>query len=56
MKLVATLPMTTASNERFFSALGYVKVYLRLSMGNDRISDLMMIGVKKERRLKNWIF
>lgn len=48
MKLVATLPVTTTSNERFFSALGRVKDYLRSTMGNDRLSDLMIMAVEKE--------
>ena len=48
MKLLATLPVTTASNERFFSALGRVKVYLQSTMENDRYSDLMVMAVGKK--------
>jgi len=40
--------VSTASNERFFSSLKRVKSYLRSSMGDKRLSDLMVIAVEKE--------
>lgn len=48
MHIILTLPISTASNERFFSSLKRVKSYLRSSMGDDRTSDLMIINVEKE--------
>ena len=51
MKQVATLLITITSNERFFSALGRVKNYLRLKMGNNRPSSFMILGVEKEETL-----
>ncbi|KAL4088553.1 hypothetical protein QTP88_023646 [Uroleucon formosanum] len=46
-QIINTLPVSTASNERFFSSLKRVKSYLRSSMG-ERLSDLMVIAVEKE--------
>lgn len=43
-----TLPVTTASNERFFSTLKRVKSYLRTTMGDDRLSHLMLMAVEPE--------
>lgn len=48
ISLIKTLPITTASNERFFSSLKSVKNYLRTTMGDQRLSDLMVISVEKE--------
>lgn len=38
-----TLPATTVTNERFFSYLKRVKNYLRLTVGYDRLSDLIYV-------------
>lgn len=43
-----TLPVTTASNEHFFSSLKLVKTHLRLTMGNERLSDLLVIAVESD--------
>jgi len=43
-----TLPITTASNERFFSSLKLVKTHLRLTMRNERLSDLLVIAVESD--------
>lgn len=48
ISLIKTLPITTASNERFFSSLKNVKSYLRTSMGDERLNDLMVLNVEKE--------
>lgn len=48
MYIVLTLPVTTASNERFFSTLKRVKSYLRTTMGDDRLSHLMLMAVEPE--------
>lgn len=42
------MPVRTASNERFFSTLKRVKSYLRLTMGDNKLSDLMVIATEKE--------
>ncbi|KAF4094660.1 hypothetical protein G5714_024721 [Onychostoma macrolepis] len=46
-QIVLTLPITTASNERFFSVLKQVKTYLRTTMGDERLSHLMLMSVEK---------
>lgn len=48
MYIVLTLPVTTASNERFFSTLKRVKSYLRTTMGDERLSHLMLMAVEPE--------
>jgi hypothetical protein len=35
-----TLPVTTASNERFFSSLKGIKNLLRTSIGHERLNDI----------------
>ena len=47
--LVLTLPVTSASCERSFSALKFVKNNLRSVMGHQRLSDLMVMAVESER-------
>lgn len=46
--ILLTLPVSTASNERFFSLLKLVKTHLRLTMDDERLSDLLVIAVEKE--------
>lgn len=48
ISIIKTLPISTASNERFFSSLKRVKTYLRTTMGDNRLNDLMVIAVEKE--------
>jgi len=43
-----TLPVSTASNERFFSSLKQIKSYLRLAMGDDCLNDLLVIAVESD--------
>jgi hypothetical protein len=38
LQIINTLPVSTASNEKFFSSLKRVKSYLRSSMGDKRLS------------------
>ena len=45
-RIAATLPVTTASNERFFSVLKRVKDYLRTTMGDERLTHLMLMAVE----------
>lgn len=48
INILLTLPVTTASNERFFSSLKLVKTHLRLTMENERLSDLLVIAVESD--------
>ncbi|XP_025202912.1 uncharacterized protein LOC112599999 [Melanaphis sacchari] len=48
LTILLTLPVTTATNERFFSSLKRVKSFLRSTTGDDRLSDLMVINVEGE--------
>jgi len=50
--IACTLPISTASCERSFSTLRIVKSYLRTSMGNDRLDDLMILGIHRARAAK----
>ncbi|KAJ8391403.1 hypothetical protein AAFF_G00090330 [Aldrovandia affinis] len=47
-RIVATLPVSTASNERFFSVLKRVKTYLRTTMGDVRLTHLMLMAVEQK--------
>ena len=44
--------MTTASNEQLSSVLGCVKDSLLLTMGNDRLSDLIIMTVETKDAMK----
>ena len=46
--IAATLPVTTASNERLFSSLQMVKNYLRSTTGDDRLSQILFIFAEKD--------
>ena len=48
MKLLLVMPATNATSERSFSALRRVKNYLRSSMTQKRLNDLMILHVHKE--------
>lgn len=48
ISILKILPITTASNERFFPSLKNVKTFLRTSMGDNRLSDLNVLNVEKE--------
>ena len=42
------MPATNASSERSFSAMRRLKTYLRSTMGQERLNNLMMIHVYRE--------
>ena len=42
------MPATNATSERSFSALRRVKSYLRSTMGEERLSSLLMLHVHKD--------
>ncbi|KAL4092120.1 hypothetical protein QTP88_026680 [Uroleucon formosanum] len=45
--LIATIPSTTASAERSFSALKRIKTYCRSTQGQDRLSSLAILSIEK---------
>ena len=52
LKLVLTVPATTASVERSFSALKKIKTYNRNRTEEERLSSLATIAIEKERLKK----
>ena len=48
LQLVLVMPATNATSERSFSALRRVKSYLRSTMGQERLSSLLMLHVHKD--------
>jgi len=44
-----TLPVTVASAERSFSKLKLIKNYLRNSIGQDRLSNISILNIEKEK-------
>ena len=47
LKILATLPVNMASEERSFSRLRKLKTYLRSTMGQSRLSGLAMMQINK---------
>lgn len=45
LKILATLPVSTASNERSFSTLKRIKTYLRSTTGESRLNGLAMMSI-----------
>ena len=48
VKLVLVTPTTNATSERSFSALRLVKTYLRSTITQNRLNNLMALAVHKE--------
>ena len=48
VSLIATIPCTSASVERSFSALKRIKSYLRGTMGEERLSQLALMNIEAE--------
>ena len=48
-KLLVIIPATNATSERSFSALRRVKTYLRSTMGQERLNDLLLLHVHKAK-------
>lgn len=48
LRLVLTIPTTTASSERSMSTLKRIKTYLRNSMNNSRLSCLNSLAIEKQ--------
>ena len=49
LKILATIPVTTASAERTFSCLRRLKTYLRSAMGEDRLSGLAHMQIHRDK-------
>jgi hypothetical protein len=52
IRLVLTLPISTATTERAFSAMKLVKTRLRNKMGDDFLRDCLVIYIEKEIVIK----
>ena len=48
LQIYATLPVTTATSERSFSALKYIKNYLRSTMSDSRLNELALLYVHRD--------
>ncbi|KAL6510917.1 hypothetical protein OROGR_022041 [Orobanche gracilis] len=46
--LILTLPVSTATTERSFSAINIVKTTLRYMMEDEFLADCMMVHIEKE--------
>ena len=49
MKILLVMPATNASSERSFSGLRRIKTYLRTTMTQKRLNDLMVLNIPKEK-------
>jgi hypothetical protein len=47
LRIIVTIPMTTAEHERCFSLLKRIKTFLRNSMTQDRLTALAMLSIEK---------
>ena len=47
-KIFATLPVSSATAERSFSALKYLKSYLRSTMSEDRLNGLALAYIHRD--------
>ena len=48
LSILVTMPSSSATAERSFSAMKRIKTYLRSTMGNDRLSSLALLHVHRE--------
>jgi len=48
---LGTLPVSTATSERSFSAMRRLETYLRLSIGNERMTGLALLSIHKDRQI-----
>jgi hypothetical protein len=51
IQVAMTIPVTSASCERSFSAMKLIKTYLRNKTGDDRLSDMTVLFTHKNRSL-----
>lgn len=48
LRIMLTIPITSASAERSFSTLKLIKTYLRSTMSQERLSGLALLAIEKE--------
>ena len=48
-KLVLLAPATNAISERTFSALKRLKTYMRATIGDERLTNLMLLHIHKDK-------
>uniref|UniRef100_A0A2S2Q3Q9 Zinc finger MYM-type protein 1 n=1 Tax=Sipha flava TaxID=143950 RepID=A0A2S2Q3Q9_9HEMI len=48
IRIIATIPMTSAEAERSFSTLKRIKTFLRNSMAEERLTALAMLSIEKK--------
>ena len=48
LRILCTLPVTSCSFERSFSALKRIKTFLRSSMGNERLTALTLLHIHRD--------
>lgn len=48
LKILATLPVSTATAERSFSTLKRVKTWLRTTISQERLTDLCLLNVHRD--------
>ena len=51
LRIFATIPVTTATAERSFSALRLLKTYLRATMHEERLNGLVVMAIHKDIKL-----
>ncbi|ELT92905.1 hypothetical protein CAPTEDRAFT_59361, partial [Capitella teleta] len=51
LRIFITWPVTTATGERSFSSLKYIKSYLRSTMGEDRLNGLAHLFINRDIRI-----
>ena len=51
LRMFATLPVTTATGERSFSALKHIKNYLRSTMGEEMLNGLAHLYINRDINL-----
>ena len=47
IRLILTLPVSTATGERFFSAMKIIKTRLRTTMGDDYLTNALLLYIEK---------
>lgn len=52
LKILATLPVSTAEAERSFSSLRRLKTYLRASTTNDRLVAIALLNIHREIQVR----
>ena len=52
LQILTTLPVSTATNERLFGALKYLKTYLWTTMKEARLNGLALLNVHRDLNIK----